>query len=193
MKKLFDLCLLLIIGFLMITSLSAQGSNNVPNNKTNVNTNEPRGNWFQRNSRIRIEPNLGGSFGGGSGGSGGFFQFMPLIGYELKENFIPSAGPMYMFFSSNGSSLHMLGARAKARFYPFQQLYLTSEYQYLRSLGKSAFSNEYRNIHRFPVGAGYVQRMGRGGIFIEIQYDLLYKRDVSPFGTGLIYNVGVIL
>lgn len=184
------LAYLLIIAMATTHNLVAQRREiNKPQNKTAEKSTENTGKFDKE--KLVIEPNISGSFGSGSGFSSGFFQFSPMIGYRITDKFVPSAGPSYNFIASNGYSLHQLGASARARYYPFNSLFVTGQYQYLRALGNSLLSDSYRNVNRFPIGAGYHQRIGSGGAYIELLYDILYKKDKSLYGSPLIYQVGV--
>lgn len=147
-------------------------------------------------------------FGGDLGLSFGdvtYVRVAPLIGYLVSDRFTVGGGPSYQYwrirsvnqFGPQSRETTIWGMNTFARFFLLESLFVQSDFEILNL--KSSFRDQgsffeeevFRvNVPVWLVGAGYMQRSGRGGFMIGAFYDLIQDRN-SPYGRDLILRAGV--
>ncbi len=147
-------------------------------------------------------------FGGDLGLSFGNFTFVrvaPIVGYHVSPKFGFGLGPSYQYWrydalTASGPArieTHIYGMNTFARFFPIEQGFIQTDFELLnlrtsfRDAGNFFDESESRvTVPVWLVGAGFVQRSGRGGFMVGIFYDLIQDIN-SPYGRDLIFRGGV--
>jgi hypothetical protein len=121
--------------------------------------NEPKG--FQK-EKVFWGGNLGASFGTVTN-----IDISPSLGYFITPKFAIGTGISYQYVKDRryipDLLLHIGGARAFTRLYPFEQLFLHGEYEYLRYRTNFFSGYEMETIHVSSLlgGGGYRSQIGR--------------------------------
>lgn len=147
---------------------------------------------------------FGGDFGL-SFGSVTFVRVAPIVGYNVSPKFAVGLGPSYQYWrirygSTPGSPVaetSIWGGNTFLRFFPFEVAFIQTDFELLnlKSSFRDAgnFFDEQVSRVTVPVwlvGAGYVQRSGRGGFMLGVFYDLIQDPN-SPYGRDIILRAGM--
>jgi hypothetical protein len=145
---------------------------------------------------------LGGNVGVGYA-NGWNLNLSPTVGYKLTNSTIAGIGITYNYadfnnpFYNNRTTYNTTGGRIFAQQLLFQNLYAHAEYEYL-SYEVKVRSNDGRIVNQFEatapgllLGGGYSSSFGNGfGFTTEILYNILYRSDISPYASPLIFRGG---
>ena len=141
-------------------------------------------------------------FGGSLGMQFGDFTSIyiaPIAYYDLSKKIMVGAGFNYIYQSYNWhgeekkSSIY--GPKLAAIFKPFNQLIVSTEFEY--NFYDRNFNNFNRTVQPYwhptwYVGLGYGVPMGKnGGMYFSMSYDLLYDSYKSYYSTAWRPTIGV--
>lgn len=141
--------------------------------------------------KIFIDGGIGFNFGNGFAS----INLAPLVGYWIKPRLGVGAGPTFDYVKYSGASYNSFGARAMARYYPLDFLFLHSEFNFMSY--KFSGNEERQTGIQLPIGGGYNQRLtGNTYAYFMVLYNVLYNEN-SPFynnsNNGLIFRGGVTM
>lgn len=217
MKNLTFTCLLLICFFTLFnqSSLLAQTAKSRGNTHTQQPNKDPKNKPQPKpKPSENTEDKKAGllknafSFRGGlnlitDGGSFGIDAF-PNMNFHPSQRFSADAGPVYQLRQANGSAQQVFGARANARYQFLPGLYANAGWEtmnlpnprYVES--PPAETNmiaqpKRTTTNRLPLGAGFTQRLFGINVDVAVMYDLLYRKNTSPYATPYMFRGGVFL
>jgi hypothetical protein len=148
---------------------------------------------------------IGGNVGAGYA-NGWNINLSPTIGYKLTNSTVVGVGITYNyadfnnpFYNNNRTTYNTTGGRVFVQQLLFQNLYAHVEYEYL-SYEVRVRSNDGRVVSQFEatapgllLGGGYSSSFGNGlGFTTEILYNVLYRSDISPYASPLIFRGGLM-
>ncbi len=142
---------------------------------------------------------FGGNFGGGLGAGSASLLLQPMAFYKVTDNFSTGLGVTYYYWSTtinytNGTSLklsdHSYGPNIFGRYTVFQNFAGYLEYNAMNFTSYNGFNQSKRvwNNALF-LGPGYVQEIGRGGTYILVLYDVLWRADDFTDPNAYMRNV----
>lgn len=116
-----------------------------------------------------------------------YIELLPLAGYRLSNRFSVLGGPMYSYLHDYQTDFtsNIYGARAMARFFPLNNLYLQAEIDNI-SYGIQGISTR-KNSTLTMVGAGYYQY----GSTLELLY-ITNRPANATFLNPFLIRVGFI-
>ncbi|MCO6494623.1 MAG: hypothetical protein J5I91_02950 [Bacteroidetes bacterium] len=120
-------------------------------------------------------------------GSSTYIELYPLVGYRLSDRFSVLAGPMYSYYHDYvyDASDNIYGARALARFFPINNLFLQAE---MDNISYKLSGMPTRINSTYPLlGVGYYQY----GSTLEIMY-IANRAANTPFINPFQIRVGFI-
>lgn len=138
-------------------------------------------------------------FGGGMGLNLGTnvtnVNVSPQVGYKITDRFSMGLGAMYQYlaFKNSNISLSNYGGSVFARYAITQQIFATTEYEYLTiEFITAADQRERMGFSSYFIGGGYVQPLGRNVSFLVIAlYNVLYDPTrISPYMSPLVMRAG---
>lgn len=141
---------------------------------------------------------LGGNFGLAFGNTT-LIDISPLLGYRVNDKFAVGAGVVYNYYRFNAFgftySTHIVGPQAFARHMIFDQAFLQTEYQYLRTdvIDPLTFEPSRGWVPVWYVGGGYRQQLGGNSFLIaSLLYDVIDDPN-SPYASRFMPRFGVVL
>lgn len=147
----------------------------------------------------RISFGMGGSFWANSRET--YVEVHPSVAYRFPKMLITGVGYRYIwrYQFNTDPTLKTHGPTFFGRLNLIKKFYAWTEYEILKSEYLVEFPGQpvYKNsttIDSWFVGLGYVKsvgRKGRGGISVQVLYNMLYHRDDnSPYYSPVVYRVG---
>lgn len=143
------------------------------------------------------------------GGSTGFWiqpstthlEVSALLAYRFPKVLTMGPGYRYIYTRNRvyGENLDAYGPNIFARAQLTKRIYLWSEWESLKNeytveVAGNELETKTEHIQSAFVGAGWIRtigRKGRGGISIQVLYNMLYNReDFAPYYSPVIYRVG---
>ena len=130
-----------------------------------------------------------------------YVELAPVLAYRFPKRLITGIGYRYIYRHERviGKDLNSWGPNIFARLGLLKRVYFWTEYeylntQYLNELASQEYSREKTGSDSWFAGLGYVRslgRKGRGGISVQLLYNVLYNRDsYSPYYSPVTYRVG---
>lgn len=147
------------------------------------------------NSKWTLGGNAGLGGAVGSNGGGTTIYITPRAGYKVSENFEAGLAGNFSWNSSKYFSSTMLGIGPFANYYVGRSFYATGMFQHYFVGMKDKFYDVRYNTSEdaLYLGGGYMQRLGeRTYMQIGGMYNVLYNKDKSVFGGGLVPNIGIV-
>jgi hypothetical protein len=130
-----------------------------------------------------------------------YVELSPVIAYRFPKRLITGVGYRYIYRRERvaGEDLNSWGPNVFARLGLLKRVYLWTEYeylntQYLNEVLPDEYNRQKTHSDSWFAGLGYVRslgRKGRGGISVQVLYNMLYNRDdFSPYYSPVTYRVG---
>ncbi len=131
-----------------------------------------------------------------------YFEIAPSFAYRFPKRLTTGIGYRYIYQHDKqlNNDLHSHGPNVFARLDLIKRVYFWTEYEYLNNQyfvevpGFDEISRETEGTESWFVGLGFQQslgRNGRGGISIQVLYNILYSQDDhSPYYSEWIYRIG---
>lgn len=141
---------------------------------------------------------FGGDLGVSFGSDITYIRIAPMVGYNVSPRFSFGLGPSYQYWEDRRfvpkleSSIY--GGSSFVRYFLLDQIFLQSEFEVL-NLEEIDFNpgDEIRQdrvtIPVWFVGGGYGSRIGNGGLFISVMYDIIGDIN-SPYPNDIVFRVG---
>lgn len=136
---------------------------------------------------------IGGSFGGGNSGTS--ISVSPRVGYQLTDDLEGGIAGNFGWTNSKYYSSSTVGVGPFLNYYFSRNFYLSGMFQEYFFNQKDKFTQlKYSGDEAaLYFGGGYMQRIGNNAYMqIGAMYNVLYNKDKSVFGSGLIPSVGVV-
>jgi hypothetical protein len=141
-------------------------------------------------------------FGGGFGFNGGTdfisVSLFPQLGYRITDRLSAGVGGMYQYvnFRAANVELQNYGGSVFSRYIVFQNIFVTTEYEYLTfevPLNGSFNETDRLGFNSWFAGAGLAQPISRNASFVIVGlYNLLYDpAESSPYDSPFVFRVGV--
>lgn len=141
-------------------------------------------------------------FGGGFGFNGGSdfisIALYPQVGYRITDRLSAGLGGMYQYvnFRSANVELQNIGGSVFSRYILFQNIFATTEYEYLTfevPRGGSYRETDRIGFNSWLAGAGLAQPVSRNASFVIVAlYNLLYDpAEPSPYDSPFVFRVGL--
>ncbi|OWY23493.1 hypothetical protein BVG80_08330 [Sphingobacteriales bacterium TSM_CSM] len=192
------------------TSKSRGNANSKPPVKDPKNKPKPKPSGNTDSNKTNLLKNAF-SFHGGinlvtDGGSFGIDAFPNINFNPAGKRFSANAGPMYQLRQAGGSVQQVFGARANAQYRLLPGLYANAGWE-TTNLPNPRYTppnvkdpNTTINpqpkrltTNRLPLGAGFTQRLFGVNVDVCVMYDLLYRKNSSPYATPYLFRGGVFL
>jgi hypothetical protein len=130
-----------------------------------------------------------------------YIELAPVVAYRFPKRLITGVGYRYIYRHERviGEDLNSWGPNLFARLALLKRVYFWTEYeylntQYLKEVIPDEYNRQKTHSDAWFAGLGYVRsvgRKGRGGISIQVLYNMLYNRDdYSPYYSPVTYRVG---
>lgn len=130
-----------------------------------------------------------------------YIELAPVVAYRFPKRLITGMGYRYIYRHQRvgGEDLEAYGPNAFARLNLLKRIYFWTEYEilnteYLVEIAGQPTSKNTTTTNSWFVGLGYIKRVGkkgRGGISVQLLYNILYNReDNSPYYSPITYRVG---
>lgn len=130
-----------------------------------------------------------------------YIELAPVVAYRFPKRLITGVGYRYIYRHEFviGEDLNSWGPNVFARLGLLKRVYLWTEYeylntQYLHEVVPEEYNRQKTHSDAWFAGLGYVRsvgRKGRGGISVQVLYNMLYNRDdYSPYYSPVTYRVG---
>lgn len=130
-----------------------------------------------------------------------YLELAPVIAYRFPKILMAGVGYKYIYRHERlyGRDLNAYGPNIFARVALLKRVYFWTEYEFLhneyllQAAGQELTKNKTTTDSWFT-GLGYIKSVGRkarGGISIQVLYNILYNRDIySPYYSPVTYRVG---
>lgn len=144
-------------------------------------------------NRISFGGNMGGWFGNPT-----FLELSPVATYAFTERFMAGPGITYIYYSERNRSTGyrftstVYGGRLLSRYLITDNIFAQAELEGL-SLPYAVRTTERRRFWVVSplIGGGMRAPLGRrGGVFVTILYNPIYRPDRSPYASPFIFRVG---
>jgi hypothetical protein len=130
-----------------------------------------------------------------------YLELAPVLAYRFPKRLITGVGYRYIYRHERviGEDLNSWGPNVFARLGLLKRVYFWTEYeylntQYLNEVLPDEYNTQTTHSDSWFAGLGYVRslgRKGRGGISVQLLYNMLYNRDdFSPYYSPFTYRVG---
>jgi hypothetical protein len=130
-----------------------------------------------------------------------YIELAPVVAYRFPKRLITGVGYRYIYRHERvvGEDLNSWGPNVFARLGLLKRVYFWTEYeylntQYLNEVVPDEYNRAKTHSDSWFAGLGYVRslgRKGRGGISVQVLYNMLYNRDdFSPYYSPVTYRVG---
>ena len=130
-----------------------------------------------------------------------YVEVAPVIAYRFPKRLITGVGYRYIYRRQRvfGEDLNSWGPNVFARLGLLKRVYLWTEFeylntQYLNEVVPQEYNRQSTHSDSWFAGLGYVRsvgRKGRGGISVQVLYNMLYNNDdYSPYYSQVTYRVG---
>jgi len=130
-----------------------------------------------------------------------YVELAPVVAYRFPKRLITGIGYRYIYRHERvlGQDLNSWGPNIFARLGLLKRVYFWTEYeylntQYLNEVVPQEYNRQNTHSDSWFAGLGYVRsvgRKGRGGISVQLLYNILYsKDDYSPYYSPVTYRVG---
>ena len=130
-----------------------------------------------------------------------YLELSPVLAYRFPKTLITGMGYRYIYRHERvvGQNLNAWGPSAFARVNLLKRLYFWTEYEILKTeniptVAGQELTVETSTTDSWFAGLGYIRsvgRKGRGGISMQLLYNMLYNReDLNPYYSPVTYRVG---
>ena len=130
-----------------------------------------------------------------------YLELSPVLAYRFPKTLITGIGYRYIYRHERvvGQNLNAWGPSAFARVNLLKRLYFWTEYEILKTeniptVAGQELTVETSTTDSWFAGLGYIRsvgRKGRGGISMQLLYNMLYNReDLNPYYSPVTYRVG---
>jgi hypothetical protein len=130
-----------------------------------------------------------------------YLELSPVLAYRFPKTLITGIGYRYIYRHERvvGQNLNAWGPSAFARVKLLKRLYFWTEYEILKTeniptIAGQELTVETSTTDSWFAGLGYIRsvgRKGRGGISMQLLYNMLYNReDLNPYYSPVTYRVG---
>ena len=130
-----------------------------------------------------------------------YLELSPVLAYRFPKTLITGLGYRYIYRHERvvGQNLNAWGPSAFARVNLLKRLYFWTEYEILKTeniptVAGQELTVETSTTDSWFAGLGYIRsvgRKGRGGISMQLLYNMLYNReDLNPYYSPVTYRVG---
>jgi hypothetical protein len=130
-----------------------------------------------------------------------YIELAPVVAYRFPKRLITGLGYRYIYRHERtiGEDLNSWGPNVFARLGLLKRVYFWTEYeylntQYLNEVIPDEYNRQSSHSDSWFAGLGYIRtigRKGRGGISVQLLYNMLYNRDnYSPYYSPVTYRVG---
>jgi len=130
-----------------------------------------------------------------------YLELSPVLAYRFPKTLITGIGYRYIYRHERvvGQNLNAWGPSAFARVNLLKRLYLWTEYEILKTENITTVAGQELTVETSTTdswfaGLGYIRsvgRKGRGGISMQLLYNMLYNReDLNPYYSPVTYRVG---
>jgi hypothetical protein len=130
-----------------------------------------------------------------------YVELAPVLAYRFPKTLITGIGYRYIYRHQRviGENLNAYGPNVFARINVIKRVYLWTEYEILTNEYEThaagvEFAKDKTYTDSWFAGIGYIRRVGkkgRGGVSVQILYNILYNRDDnSPYYSPVTYRVG---
>jgi len=141
---------------------------------------------------------FGGDLGLSFGNQITYIRVAPMVGYNVSPRFSFGLGPSYQYWEDKRFvpklESTIWGASSFMRYFVLDQIFLQTEFEVL-NLEEIDFNpgddirQDRVTIPVWFVGGGYGSRIGNGGFFVSVMYDLIGDIN-SPYPNDLVIRVG---
>lgn len=130
-----------------------------------------------------------------------YIEVAPVVAYRFPKRLITGVGYRYIYRHelAIGEDLNSWGPNVFARLGLLKRVYFWTEYEYLNTQYLNDVVPDEYNLQKthsdsWFAGLGYVRsvgKRGRGGISVQLLYNMLYNRDdYTPYYSPVTYRVG---
>jgi len=130
-----------------------------------------------------------------------YLELAPVVAYRFPKRVLTGVGYRYIYRHERtiGNDLNAWGPNLFARVDLLKRVYFWTEYEYLNNqyfvnVAGDEYTRESTHTDSWFAGLGYIRtlgRKGRGGISVQLLYNMLYNRDqYSPYYSPVTYRVG---
>ncbi len=219
MKTFFSGLSIIMIGFFIVTSVSAQTLfhyDTVPNPNSNQrqlykyeipssqqNQNQQNRSSAKRQPQSQVEEKKSGFdkskllFGGSFGMSFGDYtsvSICPQAGYAFNQYFATGLGVSYDYYKYKyyDQSLNYLGTNLYGRLTPIKYFAIQFQPEIYKMWGNLQSYSIDETVPCLLAGAGLIMPVGsNGGVSMMLYYDLL-QDDYSPYRDQIVYSIGYV-
>ena len=143
---------------------------------------------------------FGGNFGFSVGNTSTSIALSPTVGYMISPKLSSGLGVVYQYytyktFSNERFTNNVYGGKIFSRYNLLPNIFAIGEIEYIHSpyYVLNPRTNRYEEKNTWTtgtfIGAGFFQRLGRGGFSFSALYNLSYDKKRSPYPEPYVFRM----